>query len=204
MGWAMSCCSVSWGEPAADETAKPSADSSKASGETPMDEINTQSVKITRAESEHHKLPAAEISLDLGESGLSGRKFPEKGDYLSLSGPPGGPLGLRISHLASVPSTDEEWQTLIKKLFAERTVEMGTAGEIKFGGENRASLTCTTDSGPARAHHLLIVIAVPDAKDAILVDFYRRAGQTATPGPAELAKDGKFAELSPSFSIRFE
>jgi hypothetical protein len=202
------CFCLSWGSAAwlraqAIETDQ-SPDSAKASGATKMNEINTRKVKITADESKSNQLPAVEISLDLGQTGLSGRKFGNKGEYLRLSGPPGGPLGLIISQVADLMTDPEEWHDLIKDRYAEGPPTLGTVGEIKLAGEKRPAFTFTTGSDAARAHHLLVLVAIPDSQQGLLVDFYRRAGKSETPSPQELAKDEKFAELSPSFSIRFE
>ena len=208
LSWAMgNPCDLRGESPAPEAASPPVAGppvAKSAEGATSMDEINTQTVKITAAESKSHHLPAAEISLNLGKTGLSGRKFSDKGEYLSLSGPPGGPLGIRISHLASLPSNTAEWRTLIEKRFDGQSPDIGTEGEIKFAGQTCSALTCTTGAGPARAHHLLILVEVPHSKEGLLVDFYHRAGKTETPDPQSLSQDAKFAELSPSFSIRFE
>jgi hypothetical protein len=176
----------------------------KASGAIKMNEINTRKVIITSEESKSNQLPAVEISVDLGKTGLSGRKFGSKGEYLSLSGPPGGPLGLKISHVANLARGVEEWHSLVKERYGDESPAMGTAGEIKLAGEKRDAFTFTTGSDAARAHHLLVHVAIPGSQDGLLVEFYRRAGKSETPSPQELVKDEKFSELSPSFSIRFE
>ena len=49
-----------------------------------------------------------------------------------------------------------------------------------------------------------MLIEVPKSEKGILVDFYPGADEIKTPTPQEMAKQGEFAELSPSFSIRFE
>lgn len=168
-----------------------------------MDEINSKDVKIEASDAKKHSLPAAEITIDLGETGLSGMKFPNKGEYLSLSGPPGGPLGLTVFHTQELPTTDLEWRKLIEKRYGERATATGRVEAVEIAGKERGAFTFTSDSGPARAHHLLIAFAVPESKDAILVDFYS-AGQGETPSPKILAATKKFSEISPSLSIRFE
>jgi hypothetical protein len=198
---------LSWG---AESSTPTNANKSKVSagtndsGATNMDEIDSETVRITAKEAKEHGLPPAEITIILGESGLSGMKFPDKGEYLSLSGPPGGPLGLVVLHIESVPKNNSTWHELIEKRYPERSATMGRAGEIKIGDEKYSAYTFSTDSGPARAHHLLIVFAVPDSKEAILVDFYRAAGKSEIPTPQSLATDEKFSEILPSLSIRFE
>jgi hypothetical protein len=201
------CLSLIGAEPAAASTDPDKREATaprEASGATNMDEINTQAVKITAAESKSHELPAAEIVLDLGETGMSGRKFREKGEYLTLSGPPGGPLGLTVSHIAKLPKSADDWHSLAKKLNTQESTEMGHVGTLKIAGAERAAFTYTTDDGSDRSHHLMIVFAVPDSKDGILVDFYRGTGTDKTPAPEVLAADDIFAEISPSLSIRFE
>jgi hypothetical protein len=177
---------------------------SKSSGAPPMDEIKTRTVKITAAESKDHDLPAAEISLDLAKTGMSGKKFPKEGDYLSLSGPPGPPLGMKISLVEEMPESEDQWRDLVEKRYPKRAPDSGTIGEIEFADGVRPAFTCTIPHGPKKAHHLFVVLAIPESEKGILVDFYRGGGKTSTPSPVDMAKLGDFAELSPSFSIRFE
>lgn len=173
------------------------------SGDTSMDEVNTKEVKITAADAKKHSLPAAEITINLGETGLSGFKFANEGEYLSLSGPPGGPLGMTVFHTKHLPKTDADWRKLVEERYDERATAMGEAADIEVAGGKHNAFSCTTDGGPAQAHHLLIAFAVPDSDEAIVVDFYS-AGQGATPSPKTLLAAKKFSEISPSLSIRFE
>jgi hypothetical protein len=195
-------CGAESAAPTVSEQNKTAADAPD-SGDTAMDEVNTKDVKITAAEAKRHSLPAAEITLDLGKTGLSGTKFPAEGEYLALSGPPGGPLGLAVFHIKELPLNELDWRKLIEKRYAERSPAMGKAEELEIAGGKHAAFTVTTDGGPAKTHHLLIAFAVPDSRDAIVVDFYR-GGQDDTPSPRTLAADKKFSEISPSLSIRFE
>ena len=169
-----------------------------------MTEVTGKSVKITADEAKAHELPPVEIRIDLGESGLAGMKFPDKGQYLSLSGPPGGPLGLVIRHIDKLPKSEADWHKLAENRYADGSMKFGKVEKIEFNGKKQDAYTVATGAGPARANHLLIAIAVPVSGDAILVDYHRAGGNTEVPPPISLASDKIFSEISPSISIKFE
>ncbi len=173
-------------------------------GASNMREIESPIVKITAAESASHDLPPAEITLNTGKLNMSGSKFSLKDEYFTLSGPPGGPLGLVVIRVAKAPKELADWKQLIAELYKDRFPEAGTVGKAELDGKPHPAFTCTTDKGFARSHHLLILIAVPKSDQGVLIDFYSGADKTKTPTPQEMAKQGDFLELSPSFSIRFE
>jgi hypothetical protein len=200
------CCQAGVPYLRAEPTSAPAASKEGVNpkGTADMDEIQGPSVKITAAEASRHQLPPAEISLNTGETGMSGMKFSSKDEYFSLSGPPGGPLGLTVALVEKSPKELDGWKSLIEDRFKNRSPEVGSAGEVELDGKARPAFTCTTDGGPSRAHHLLVLMAVPKSDKGLLIDFYSGAGETKTPSPQEMAKQGEFSEISPSFSIRFE
>lgn len=169
-----------------------------------MSAIETPKVEITAAESASHGLPPAEITLDTGKFRMWGSKLSMKDEYLRLSGPPGGPLGLIVKRVAKAPKDTADWKAYIEENFKDRFPETGSIGKLEIDGEPRAAFTCTTDKSMARSHHLLILFAVPKSEEGVIVEFYSGADETKTPSPEEMAKQDKFKEISRSLSIKFE
>ena len=168
-----------------------------ASGEISM-------VRITAAEARKHGLPGASITLEPGATGLSAATFPEDGMYLRMSGPPGGPLGLIVAHATQAAGDEAALKALAEKRFAGRSPAVGTFDRVELSGAVRHVLTCTTDSSAARAHHLLVHFARPDATDGILLDFWMPAGTSPAPAPQAMLEHPRYAALLKSVSVRFE
>ena len=165
----------------------------------------SKTVKVSAAESASHGLPPAEISVDLGQHAFSTKTFAAKDNYLSLSGPPGGPLGLQVEHIQNAPKDDAAWRKLAETRFAERKpIEMGSAAEVSIASGKNVAFTCTTGESLARAHHLLVTVPVPKTSDGILVDFKFAAAKTKTPTPQAVMSESKFGDLLRSLSIRVQ
>jgi hypothetical protein len=186
------------GDTSADEVEQPDA----SAGDTPMEEVHLPAVNITAAESARHGLPAADIQLNVEGVSMSGWKFPEQGEYLVLSGPPGGPMGMSISHVQETPSDASQWKALMDKRYPERSAVAGSTSTIEVAGEKRAAFVFTTDEGFARAHHLMIPMAIASSGDAVLVDLYYGADETPAPTPETMAAYGAFTQILNSLSIR--
>src|SRR4029078_12711225 len=78
-----------------------SAEPAKSTGPATMPNPDASLVKISPAEATAHHLPPAEITLNTAGKNLEARKFPAENQYLALSGPPGGPLGLVLEHVTN-------------------------------------------------------------------------------------------------------
>jgi hypothetical protein len=195
--------------PSSEETA-PSSEVTAPSSEVtaPTQDLNAEAgdqsmVHISGAEAAAQQLPAASISLETAGTGMGARKFGSKDQYLMLSGPPGGPLGLVIERV-SVPSADEgALAKLAEQRFKDRSFVKGTAGVVELAGDSRQALTCATDTSMAKSHHLLVLIPVPNSKDSLLVDFWRGAGSDM-PAPEAMLGEPKYGDLLKSLSVKFE
>ena len=175
-----------------------------AEGAAPMEEIYTPIVKISAAESARHHLPAAEISFNAGDTSMSGWKFPAESEYMVLSGPPGGPLGLSVTHVATAPADAAGWQALVAKRYADRTPEFGTDADVEVAGSMRPGYTFTTDKGFARSHHLMVLFKIAGSTEGIVLDYFEDAGETETPTPQDMAGEARFADIRQSFSVQLE
>jgi hypothetical protein len=129
------------------------------------------------------------------------QEFAFERQYVMLSGPPGEPLGLVVEHVSNVSADDAGWKKLVDQRFANQSPQLGSTAELEIAGGKNPTLTCTTGSSQARAHHLLVLVRIPESKDAILVDFWQGAGQSATPKPETMVKEGEFAALLQSLLV---
>ena len=181
-----------------DEQANPAA------GDAQMEQNAPTSITITAAESAERGLPKAKITLDLGETFMTSQKFPGDGVYLSMSGPPGAPLGLSI-RLSPEAITDEEgWQRYVEQTWPDEAPKIVAAAEAELCGSSRPACTFPTGESLARTHHLMASIEIPDSDQAIIVHFSQAAGKSETPAPSPMVREGRYAQLLQSISINFE
>ncbi len=180
-------------------------EAAKLQRDTNMASADSSMIKISGLESASHQLPPVQIAINPGDHGFSVARFAGKDKYLSLSGPPGGPLNLQVERLQKVPVDDAGWRKLVEQRFAERKpIEMGSAAELEIAGGKNQAFTCSTGESLACAHHLLIVVPISKSHDGILVDFEYAAANSKTPAPLAVIKDSGFGDLLRSLSIRFE
>lgn len=106
------------------------------------------------------------FSLALGDSGMSGDRSGD-GDYLTLSGPPGGPLMLRV-----YPSTvGADLEKLIAGLRPEATL---TPDKVTFFGAELPAVSWISGEGFSRTVWCAVIVAPPDSqpgKAALLFEF---------------------------------
>ena len=174
------------------------------SGASKMEEVYTPLVRITAQESKNQGLPAATIILDTGEQGLIGWKFAKQGEYLVLSGPPGAPLGLHITHVAQAPNNEADWKKLVEEQYRKRSPEPGSVGEIKLDDNPHAVFSFTSDKGPGRSHHLMTLFPIPKTKAGIVVDYFEAGDETPTPSPQAMFAKKDTAHVMKSLKIEFE
>lgn len=169
-----------------------------------MGENESSRFEISAAESKEHRLPPAAIAVDLGDVFMRSRKFPAKGVYASMSGPPGAPLGLLIQLVAEKLDDDEAWRRYAETIYEDAPPELGSVGEVELSGSKYPAITFTTGDANARTHHLMAAAAVPDAEQSVVIHFSQAAGKTETPAPGEIVRDGRYADLLQSISVRWD
>lgn len=154
-------------------------------------------ITITEAQATGAGLPAIGIQLDPGSSGFSGKNFSGPGNFLTLSGPPGGPAGLRLDITASEAHEAGLRAEAAKRYGAEAT--MGSAGTIRIAGQEHPALTLAEGVVPARAEHLLVLVSTP--KGNILIDYWCSAGRGDPEKPSEWMDNEDQAALLGSLKI---
>ncbi|MDC0935936.1 hypothetical protein OAS39_06595 [Pirellulales bacterium] len=173
-------------------------------GAEKMDESDASTLTITAAESDEHGLPKAAITLHLGDTFMRTAKFPGDGIYVSMSGPPGAPLGLIIQLLHETFGNEAGWRRFIEKSYQDESANFGTAADVEMCGANRPACTFTTGNGNARTHHLAVSVNIPESDQSVVVHFWSAAGKNETPIPNEMVGGGRYAELLQSVAIEFE
>jgi hypothetical protein len=161
-------------------------------------------VEISSSDAAGHALPPASIAIDPGASGMVARTFPDKNRYLLLSGPPGGPLGVRVDAYSGTAATAEGLAQLAQQRYADDSLEKGAFADVQLAGGKRAAYSCATGTSQARAVHVLALFpASPGADRGVLLDAWIGA-QKGVPGPAEVAGTGKLKDVLGSLKVRFE
>jgi hypothetical protein len=99
-------------------------------------------VHITPSECQQHQMAPLDLSVDATGTALRPIEFPEKGVYLRLSGPPGGPLLFEV-----MPGPMEE---SLKLRFKELTLDERMPCKAKLLGQQREGITFLVGSSHAR------------------------------------------------------
>ena len=85
-------------------------------------------------------LPPVGFSFDFGGTGLFGGKFPGGRTYAGFSGPPGGPLFVRVKPTAGVSHADLERVVWEECAGSQDPPAFGEPGELEVAGENRPAV----------------------------------------------------------------
>ncbi len=162
-------------------------------------------VQISSSEAAKNGLPPAAITVEPGKTGMTARAFPEKNRYLMLSGPPGGPLGMKIDAYSGTSADAAGLEKLLKARFGEDSPEKGSFGQVELGGAPRAAMSCASGTSQARAAHLVTLFPVAAGADrGVLVDFWVGSRQTGVPAPAAFLGMPTWGDVLRSLRIRFE
>lgn len=169
-----------------------------------MTDADASTLTISAEEAKEHDLPAAAISVEMGDVFMQSRKFPGEGVYVSMSGPPGAPLGMAIQRVPEAIAEQAEWERFVEKQHQEEDAEFGVVEQVEFAGAKRSACTFTTGESMARTHHLAVCVEVPGSEAGILIHFWQAAGKSETPAPAEVVRKGRYAELLQSISVAWD
>lgn len=132
------------------EAAKDPAEPASTAKQLP--EADTSRVSVSASASEAAGLPALAFSLDLGSSGMSGTSL-EHNRYMTLSGPPGGPLMLLIS-----PATvGADFSNLVggDQVLDATLVDQ----EVELLGAKRRAVAWITGASMARTSWCALIVA---------------------------------------------
>ena len=113
--------------------------------------VTKERVSITAEQAAAAGLPALGFSLETTGMGMSGSQL-GNGEYLHLSGPPGGPLTLRIA------------PTTVDAAFAEVEGAKLVEEQVELLGEQRRAAAWITGESLARTSWCAVIIGPPGAK----------------------------------------
>lgn len=113
--------------------------------------VTQERVSITAEQAAAAGLPALGFSLETTGMGMSGSQL-GNGEYLHLSGPPGGPLTLRVT------------PTTIGAAFAEVEGAKLVEEQVELLGEQRRAAAWITGESLARTSWCAVIIGPPGAK----------------------------------------
>ena len=152
----LACAPASPVDAPASSTAEAPAPAPKPAPELGSSEPQTDpAVHITASDAEAAGFPPLGFSLDTTDTGLSGSRF--GADYLTLSGPPGGPLILRFAPA----STGAELPSLLTDMAGGASL---VAESIELLGETRPAAAWITGESLARTSWCATVLSPPNSE----------------------------------------
>lgn len=124
---------------------------------------------ITRAECVAAGLAPLDLRIDSAAAGLHAEAFMEDGIYVSLWGPPGGPVGLDVSDCSDRP---DDVEGAIRRRFEKQRITplrlLGT-DQLTIANVTRSGLRFAIGDGPAGESWFAAVL--PHRAGAVLVGF---------------------------------
>jgi len=159
-------------------------------------------VRLSPAETAARGLPALELKLDTGNMGMSGSTFSGSDEYFGLSGPPGGPLGVRARVVRAAPADPAGWKAWGEKEFKDRLFVYGSFSDVQLNDKSHKAFTFMTGRENALAENLVIVFPVPSSKDAVIVHYDHR-GSAKPPTPQAMIAQPRVATMLRTLLVRF-
>jgi hypothetical protein len=150
-------------------------------------------VALTAAAAVAHGLSPVSIAVDTRESGMMVTEFPSKGFYLSLQGPPGGPLFFAVRDVTgSLRSLPEH-----VRAGESRDVVFGAEEVVDVAGQKRTAVLYFTGEKSAATVGCAVVVPVGDAR--LLLDFGAGGPRGSAKSCADVMSRRPFSRLLGSF-----
>ena len=145
-------------------------------------------------------LPAIAFSLEVGWNAMTSSPFPAGGSYLIVSGPPGGPLSLRVQD-ARGAKDDAALRAFVEREHAnDKTLSIGTAAEVTLAGAARRALPYVTGSSTiTRSGHCAVLVTT--ARGSLALLFTAGIGNAPAPSCADTLAHARLAPLAASFRL---
>ena len=131
---------------------------------------------------------------------MTSTTFPAPGTYLVVSGPPGGPLSLRVLD-ARGAKDDAALRAIVEREHAtDKPLDIGAPAELTLAGAPRRALPYTTGSSPlTRTGHCAILLTT--SRDSLALLFSAGIGNAPAPSCADTLAHAKLAPLVRSFRL---
>jgi len=147
---------------------------------------STALIEVSPAQAATAGLPAVQVRVTETALPLMARPLPFGGAYLSLSGPPGGPLGMTVT--ADVARPEEMADSL--RDAGHQDVQSSL---ITWNGESLPAIASRHGEGNARAQELRVMATTVNEKGIWIT--ISAAPPTRSLTPAQLAAQAPFAEM---------
>lgn len=163
-------------------------------------------VRIKARQAKQKGLPAIGFSVDPAGTAMSASPFPEDGVYLTLSGPPGGPLLFQVFAYRSNGHDAAALDAQIKARFNQphqQPLQLDEQGTLKLSGSDRAIRTFITGSMPMiRTRWCAALIPAPSGHaEGLFVVFGDAAPAVKTAECAAIVAHPHLAPLVRSFAV---
>ena len=117
--------------------------------------------RITSADAEAHDLTPFDFSIDTAGTPMLATPFPDVGEYLAVSGPPGGPQNVRFVSLGARVDGPAALEAVLRPIFShvgDDPFALGAPTEVTVGGSPRQALSFATGQSMARTSWCAILI----------------------------------------------
>ena len=143
-----------------------------------------------------HGLPPVSLSLDATGSGLWGSTFPAPRTFVSLSGPPGGPLFFAVS--SAPPGASDQVRAVMAASAWGRDPIVQPGGPVEVNGISRASFLFF--AGQQNAATVGCVVEVPVGEAMLSLVFGHGGAPGSVPDGASVARHPSLHKVLSSFS----
>ena len=162
-------------------------------------------VRIKPREAKKHALPPIGFRVDTAGTAMLASKFPDDGLYLTMSGPPGGPLLVQVYGYAGTAHDVATLEAQIranydKPWFQPFTLDQTT--KLSLGGADRLARTFLTGKGHTRTRWCAALVPAPKgAAEGLVVVFGDAAGAETGADCAAIAAHAHLAPVLRSFQL---
>jgi hypothetical protein len=171
-----------------------------------VQELNPNTVNVTRSEAWSHDLPPIGFSIDYSGTGLAIEKFPSDDAYLTLFRPPEGSLEVIVKSYRSEQHGKKALYNELHSIFSRNGNGHLTAQRTKyvdFAGIKRHAREFTTGKGLSRKRWSALLVPSPDGGPyGLLVLFGIYIGSSKSSSIPEITKNPSFKTIVENFELK--
>jgi hypothetical protein len=159
-------------------------------------------IEVTAEEARTKGLAGIGFRVDMRGTPMSVGKFPEPHMYLNASGPPGGPLLVRVFPADGREGDAGALEQAVRRHHSERWQQplvIGQRGEVMFAGALRPALAFTTKPSPAKIAWCGVLISGNGG--SLLVALGHGAGQAESMSCSDVVAEPSLATFARTFTM---
>ncbi len=160
---------------------------------------------LTPQEAKNHGYPPVGFSMN-SDCGWMDSKFRRKDELLQLSGPPGGPLDVRVFSYSSPTHMPQILKKIVEMCFFEPfqlRPEFESSVQLKYANTQRHALTfCTGTVPPVRAMHCAILLSSDKKLPFGVVVLFTTAAGKEKPNLQVICKHPSFKAILSTFQLQ--